>query len=72
MTPKKRQTLNEMQKYVMHLRYRLAQFQLDGIDPPEYLLNELKVAEGLVRFDSRALEEFSSSEHLMGYQSIDI
>jgi len=72
MTLKKRQTLNEMQEYVMHLRYRLAQFQLDGIDPPEYLLNELKVAEGLVRFDSRALEEFSSSEHLMGYQSIDI
>ena len=56
MTPKKRQTLNEMQKYVMHLRYRLAQFQLDGINPPEYLLNELKVAEGLVKFDSRALE----------------
>jgi hypothetical protein len=56
MTLKKRQTLNEMQEYVMHLRYRLAQFQLDGIDPPEYLLNELKVAEGLVRFDSRALE----------------
>ena len=72
MTLKKRQTLNEMQEYVMHLRYRLAQFQLDGIDPQEYLLNELKVAEGLVRFDSRALEEFSSSEHLMGYQSIDI
>ena len=56
MTPKEKKTLNNMQKYVMHLRYRLAQFQLDGIHPPEYLLNELKVAEGLVRFDSRALE----------------
>ncbi len=56
MTPKEKKNLNNMQKYVMHLRYRLIHYQLEGTDPPEYLLNELKVAEGLVRFDSRALE----------------
>jgi hypothetical protein len=56
MTPKKRQTLNEMQKYVMHLRYRLAQFQLDGINPPERFLNELIIAKRLVRLDSRVHE----------------
>jgi hypothetical protein len=56
MTPENRQILNDMQRYVMHLRYRLAQYQLDAIDPPEYLLNELKVAESLVRLDSRARE----------------
>ena len=56
MPHEERETLNNNQKDVMHLRYRLVQYQLDGIDPPEYLLNELKVAEGLVRFDSRALE----------------
>lgn len=53
---KAKRTLNDMQIYVMHLRYRLAQYQLDGIDPPEYLLNELTVAESLVRHDSRARE----------------
>ena len=54
MTPKEKKTLNNMQKYVMHLRYRLIHYQLEGIDPPEYLLNELKLAENLVRLDSRA------------------
>jgi hypothetical protein len=56
MAPIKRQTLNDTQKYVMHLRYKLAEYQIDGIDPPEYLLNELKVAENLVRLDSRTRE----------------
>jgi hypothetical protein len=53
MTPKEKKTLNNMQKYVMHLRYRLVQYQLDGIDPPEYLLNELKISERLVKLDSK-------------------
>jgi hypothetical protein len=48
---KAKRILNDMQIYVMHLRYRLAQYQLDGIDPPEYLLNELKLAEHLVQID---------------------
>jgi hypothetical protein len=56
MAPKNRKTLNDMQRYVMHLRYRLAHYQLDEIDPPEYLLNELKVAESLIRLDSRTRE----------------
>ncbi len=54
MTPKEKKNLNKMQQYVMHLRYRLIHYQLEGIDPPEYLLNELKLAENLVRLDSRA------------------
>jgi hypothetical protein len=57
MTPKKKKTLNNMQKYVMHLRYRLVQYQLDGIDPPEYLLNELKIGERLVRLGSMTREK---------------
>ena len=56
MTSKAKKIHNEMQIYVMHLRYRLAQYQLDEIDPPEFLLNELTVAESLVRFDSRTIE----------------
>ena len=51
MKSKEKKTLNNMQKYVMHLRYRLVQYELDGIDPPEYLLNELKIGERLVRID---------------------
>jgi hypothetical protein len=58
MTPKKRQALNEMQRYVMHLRYRLVQYQLDGIDPPEYLLNELKVAENLAILTQERAKNF--------------
>jgi len=56
MTSKAKKIHNEMQIYVMHLRYRLAQYQLDGTDPPKYLLNELTVAESLVRHDSRTRE----------------
>jgi hypothetical protein len=40
-----------MQQYVMHLRYRLLHYQLEGVDPPEYLFNELKLAEALVQID---------------------
>jgi hypothetical protein len=57
MTPKEKKNLNNMQKYVMHLRYRLVQYQLDGIDPPEYLINELKIGERLVRLDSITREK---------------
>jgi hypothetical protein len=52
----KRQILSETQKYVMHLRYKIAEFEINGIDPPQYLLDELKVAESLVRLDSRVCE----------------
>ena len=38
---------NEMQKYVMHLRYRLAQYQFHGIVPPAKFLAELKMAQRL-------------------------
>ena len=57
MKSKEKKTLNNMQKYVMHLRYRLVQYELDGIDPPEYLLNELKIGECLVRLDSITSEK---------------
>jgi len=52
MTPDKRQILNETQIYVMHLRYKIAEFEVDGIDPPQYLLYELEVAERLVKLGS--------------------
>ncbi len=42
-----------MQGYVMHLRYRLAQYQFGGIAPPVSLLIELKMAEHLVKLDSK-------------------
>lgn len=41
-----------MQAYVMHLRYRLTQYQFDGIAPPVSLLIELKMAERLVKLES--------------------
>jgi uncharacterized protein YcfL len=56
MAPKEKKTLNNNQQYVMHLRYRLIKYQLDGIDPPERLLNELIIAKRLVRLNSRARE----------------
>jgi hypothetical protein len=42
----------------MHLRYRLAPYQFEGINPPQYLLNELKIAERLVRIELRVFEKF--------------
>lgn len=51
MSPKDKKDLSRMQEYVMHLRYRLLHYQLEGIDPLEYLLNELKLAERLVQID---------------------
>jgi hypothetical protein len=51
MSPKDKKDLSMMQQYVMHLRYRLIHYDLEGIDPPEYLLNELKLAKRLVQND---------------------
>jgi hypothetical protein len=56
MSPEDKKDLSRMQQYVMHLRYRLLHYQLEGIDPPKYLLNELELAERLVRIDSKVLE----------------
>jgi hypothetical protein len=51
MLPKDKNELSIMQQYVMHLRYKLLHYQLEGIDPPEHLFNELKLAESLVQID---------------------
>ena len=51
MSPEDKKDLSRMQQYVMHLRYRLLHYQLEGIDPPKYLLNELELAERLVQGD---------------------
>ena len=53
MAPKEKKFLNEMQGYVMHLRYRLAQYQFYGIAPPVNILIELKMAERLAKLDSK-------------------
>ncbi len=42
-----------MRAYVMHIRYRIMHYQLDGVDPPERLLNELKTAELLARLEAK-------------------
>jgi hypothetical protein len=49
-------TADSMRTYVMHIRYRLLLYQLDGIDPPQSLLDELKTAELLARLESKAHE----------------
>ena len=46
-------TADSMRTYVMHIRFRIMHYQLDGIDPPERLLNELKTAELLARLESK-------------------
>jgi hypothetical protein len=38
------QSLTEMQRYAMHLRFKLALYRIDGIEPPERLINELWLA----------------------------
>jgi hypothetical protein len=38
-----------MHKYVMHLRYKLALYQLDGVKPPQQLVTELSLTEFLVQ-----------------------
>ena len=50
--------LSKIQQYVMHLRYVLAQHQVDEIDPPEWFLNELKIAERFVRIEFKEREKF--------------
>lgn len=51
MSPEDKKDLSMMQQYVMHLRYRLLHYQIEGVDPPKYLFNELKLAETLVQID---------------------
>ena len=46
-------TADSMRMYVMHIRFRIIHYQLDGVDPPERLLNELKTAELLARLESK-------------------
>ena len=53
MEPKEEKPLNEMQAYVMHLRYRLAQYQFYGMVPPARFLIELKMAESLAKLESK-------------------
>ena len=48
-----RKFLNEMQAYVTHLRYRLAEYQFHGIEPPPKLLIELKMAQRLAFLGSK-------------------
>jgi hypothetical protein len=50
--------LSKIQQYVMHLRYVLAQHQVDEIDLLEWFLNELKIAERLVRIEFKEREKF--------------
>ena len=50
--------LSKIQQNVIHLRYLLAQHQVDEIDPPEWFLNELKIAERLARIELKAREKF--------------
>lgn len=52
MEPEEKKPLSEMQGYVMHLRYRLAQYQFYGIVPPANFLIELKMAERLAKPNS--------------------
>ena len=46
-------TADSMRAYVVHIRYRIIHYQLDGVDPPERLSNELKTAELLARLESK-------------------
>lgn len=45
----KKKGLSKMERYVAELRYLLIDYSLKEIDPPENLLNELKLAEKLAR-----------------------
>ncbi len=56
MSPEDKKDLSRMQQYVIHLRYRLIHYEFEGIDPPVFFLNELKLAERLVRIDSKTHE----------------
>jgi hypothetical protein len=47
MVPEEKESLSEMQAYVMHLRYRLARYQFYGIVPPAEFIVELKMAQRL-------------------------
>ena len=46
-------TADSMRTYVMHIRFRIMHYQLDGVDPPQRLLAELKTAELLAKLESK-------------------
>ena len=50
--------LSKIQQYVMHLRYILARHQMDEVDPPEWFLNEIKIAERLAQIELKEREKF--------------
>jgi hypothetical protein len=50
--------LTKNQQYLIHIRDVLASYQLDEEDPPEWLLDELKLAERLVRMESKEFAKF--------------
>ena len=52
MMPKEKKSLTDPQKNVINLHYKLAQYQIVGIEPPASLLVELKMAELLVKLES--------------------
>ena len=52
MMPKEKKSLTDPQKNVTNLRYKLAQYQIVGSEPPASLLVELKMAELLVKLES--------------------
>lgn len=49
MTPKGKKSLISTHKRLLHIRYQIAQFQLDGKNPPENLVKELKDLERTIR-----------------------
>ena len=51
MRPMEEKSVIEMRQYVMQLRYRLAQYQFNGVAPPVTLLIELKMAERLMKLE---------------------
>ena len=51
MPPKEQISVIEMRQYVMHLRYRLAWYQFNGVAPPVKFLMELKMAERLLKLE---------------------
>ena len=48
----KNKSLSDMQRYVMHLKQRLWQYQIDGVEPPSSFLVELRMAQHLLKLES--------------------
>ena len=49
MTPKGKKSLISTHKRLLHIRYQITQYQLDGKNPPENLVKELKDLERTIR-----------------------